>query len=232
MKTVWTKENKPSVFERTDTVYCSVPLERFDDRQIMSSQISWLSQNMPDGCFLAGSWFESLYRGDQIKDFDMFFRDESSVNAFIELLRDQHDDDQDEENDWLLQYEIPDDELLESLLNDEKTTAITIKNKNAPAIQIIRTRFYDSISDVIDSFDFTVCQFGLSNSDVCFNPVSMLDLVRKRLVLHRMTFPSSTIRRLIKYANKGYYACGGSLIDMVEKIKESKPEDDEVLYID
>jgi hypothetical protein len=94
--------------------------------------------------------------------------------------------------------------------------------------------WYDNAEHVIDSFDFTVIQFAFTNKEFVFNGMSFMDLARKRLVLHRMQFPASTMRRLIKYTQKGYYACPGSLVTICQAIQDYKGESDifNVVYVD
>jgi hypothetical protein len=94
--------------------------------------------------------------------------------------------------------------------------------------------WYEDASHVIDSFDFTISQFAFTNNSFVYNGEAMMDLARKRLVLHRMQFPASTLRRLIKYASKGYYACPGSLINICEAIQtfNGSPDVNEVVYVD
>ena len=236
MTPLWNKEEKPSAFSRTQTVYCTIPISDLIDRAAITPEVKHLIENLPAGVWLAGSWFESLFRNETPKDFDLFFRDSDAFEETIDMLRDpeipENEEDEEDADSFLINYELPEDELLESLANDNKTTAITLKHKTKPSIQLIRTRFYSSPEDVIDSFDFTVCQFAASKEGLTFSPMGLLDMARKRLVLHRITFPSSTMRRMLKYAKKGYYACGGQLVSMVEQIKNAPDENVEVLYVD
>lgn len=77
--------------------------------------------------------------------------------------------------------------------------------------QLIRFQFYTHAHAVIDSFDFTLCQFVTDGNLLTCGPTSLWDAARKRLVLHRLTFPVSTMRRLLKYQKQGFYACAGCL---------------------
>jgi len=191
VKTVWTAEANPKIFENTGRTYSVMSLEELEDRGFLTPQIKAIVASLPEGAWLAGSWFESIFRGETPKDFDIFFSGEKALKAMIEVISEQDELDEDEDSIYI-GYEVPDDELIGSLLDSATTTAITIgnTNKERPPIQLIKARTYQSAAEVIDSFDFTVCQFAIDAEGMTFNPAGMLDLVRKRLVLHRMTFPS------------------------------------------
>ena len=106
---------------------------------------------------------------------------------------------------------------------------------SAPPIQLVKLVWYDSAEHVIDSFDLTVVQFATDGEDLVFNPVAMLDLARKRIVLHRMQFPTSTLRRLVKYTKKGFYACPGSLQRICTEVADAiakNPGAEQFAYID
>jgi hypothetical protein len=234
VRTLWTKETKPHLFERTATRFATMTPEQLEDRGFLTPDVKTVVAALPDGAWLAGSWFESIYRGEAPKDLDVFFRDPEALYEFLDAFKPDTESIEfpSEDERSLTDYELPDSDLLESLLNDEKTTAITVRCDGRPSIQIIRARFFDSPEAVIDSFDFTACQFAIGKEGLVFSPGGMLDMVRKRLVVHRITFPASTMRRMIKYTAKGYYACGGSFVEMVKMMREAPAEDAEVLYVD
>ncbi len=111
---------------------------------------------------------------------------------------------------------------------------ITWVHPTRPALQLIRMVWYDSPEHVIDSFDLSVVQFAADGKSLYYNPASWLDLSRKRLVLHRMQFPASTLRRLIKYASKGFYACPGALAHICEEIQkfQGPAGTEKIVYVD
>ncbi len=73
-----------------------------------------------------------------------------------------------------------------------------------------------------------------TNTQYWHAPMSTLkDLTKKHLVLHRMQFPSSTLRRVIKYSKKGFYACPGALVTIAQQVHENiDKEDGEYVYVD
>ena len=130
-------------------------------------------------------------------DVDFFFRDVEQKAAFCAALL--------EKGGWLI---------------SEKEHAGTygIKHEHATVIvQAITMAYYPTLEAVLDSFDFTITQFGFDGSDLVCGPFSLWDLARRRLALHKLTFGVSTVRRLIKYTRQGFTACGGVLASILEE---------------
>jgi hypothetical protein len=85
-------------------------------------------------------------------------------------------------------------------------------------IQLIRVAFHASASAVIDSFDFTICQFATDGKEVICGPYSLWDLSRKRLAVHKITFAVASMRRFLKYSRQGFTVCGGALTDFLQRV--------------
>lgn len=85
-------------------------------------------------------------------------------------------------------------------------------------IQFIRVAFYESADAVIDSFDFTICQFATDGKEVLCGPYSLWDLSRKRLVVHKITFAVASMRRVLKYTRQGFTACAGAMTDFLQRV--------------
>ena len=75
-----------------------------------------------------------------------------------------------------------------------------------------------SLGAVIDSFDFSICQFGFDGEDLFLGDWALFDMARKRLVPGKVTFGTSTLRRVIKYTRQGYTICGGGLASILEQV--------------
>ena len=88
-------------------------------------------------------------------------------------------------------------------------------------VQLIRFRYYDTPCAVIDSFDYTICQFAFDGLSVTCGDYSLWDLGRRRLVINRITYPVSTMRRLLKYTKQGFTACGGCLARILTETAQS-----------
>ena len=82
-------------------------------------------------------------------------------------------------------------------------------------IQCIRFRYYETAEQVIESFDFTICQFAYDGEKLTCGEFALWDLGRRRLSINKITYPVSTMRRLLKYTKQGFTACGGCLASVL-----------------
>ena len=84
-------------------------------------------------------------------------------------------------------------------------------------IQMIRFAFYPSAEAVIDSFDFTICMIAFDGETLTVGDHTFWDLGRKRLAVHKITYPVATMRRLLKYGTQGFTACKGCLAAILKE---------------
>jgi len=125
-------------------------------------------------------------------DFDFFFRDEDTFKS------------------W-------ESSLPNSMTKVRETKHHTeykgvIKGSDIPVvIQAIKFKYYEDTQSVLDSFDYTITQFAYQGDWLYTTPEALWDLGRKRLALHRVTYPVATMRRMLKYCNQGFTACGGCM---------------------
>lgn len=258
------REN-PRFLQRTDRKYGRVPLTDFAGRAGMSIMLESLTAFLPEGAVIAGGFMQQVVQDclattepvliqeesywaqterDKIekkardhrdqKDIDIFFTSERAFRETIELLVDPPSD----KEAWMWQgYELVGglDESLKQGGDDLRH--VTFESGNGrPDLQLIKLAWYEDAEHVIDTFDFTCVQFATDGKDLIMNPLGVFDLARKRLVLHRMQFPASTLRRLLKYSQKGFYACPGALAKIAEEVgkayAEGVKDGEEFVYLD
>lgn len=71
--------------------------------------------------------------------------------------------------------------------------------------------FYPTIEELLDSFDFTICQFGLAIKNkrhtiyIGQGGDALRHLYSKLLVINKILYPVSSLRRIIKYTKKGFF---------------------------
>lgn len=172
-----------------------VPLEETPLSKILNGLPSLSSA----GPWLAGGALRRTLMGkNPDSDFDIFFRDA----------------------DQLLSYK----SALETLgFRQVKETEHHVQFKGRAGdsaeidVQLIRFAYYTSAAEVIDSFDYTVCQFAYDGETLTTGEFSLWDLGRKRLAIHKVTFPVSTMRRMIKYTSQGFYACPGAMAEILKQ---------------
>jgi hypothetical protein len=84
-------------------------------------------------------------------------------------------------------------------------------------IDIVKKEF-ESPTICIDAFDFTVCCMAVNADNFYYHKSAIFDLIRKRLVIHKLPHPVDTLKRLNKYIQKGFLACNGTLLTLAKSI--------------
>lgn len=64
--------------------------------------------------------------------------------------------------------------------------------------------YYPTIQACLESFDFTICQFGFDGTNIYTGPTTIRDYADRLLVINKITKPLSTLRRLKKYRQQGF----------------------------
>lgn len=150
------------------------------------------------GPWLCGGAVRRLIAGQELdSDFDYFFADLKQVEGFEEWMKTNGG-------------------VIERRSDFNKTWRV-----KGRTVQQITIRYYTSIDDVLNSFDFTICQFGYDSQQITVGQFSLWDLARKRIALHQLTYGVSTLRRLMKYSRQGFTVCGGVLADILQRTVEA-----------
>jgi hypothetical protein len=154
-----------------------------------------------DGPWIAGGAIRRTLLNEPLaSDVDFFFRDEAQAEGFAK--------DMEARAGWIVSER-------------EQVTTWGVKvneGKDTAIVQAITLAYYPNLEAVLDSFDFTITQFGWDGTTLVCGQFSLWDLARKRLALHKLTFGVSTVRRLIKYTRQGFTACGGVLASILEEV--------------
>lgn len=152
---------------------------------------------------IAGGAIRDSLFGDEYSDIDIFGLTKEDLDLFVKLnLTKGHG--------YKLVY-----------FNDNLRTY----RKGKIKVQIIY-REYEKLTDIIDSFDFTVCQFMYDGEKVICNPSALLDVYHKRIVINHLDplFVFDSLRRVQKYIQKGYTICNGGIKDILDKTRELTQE--------
>ncbi len=182
-----------------------------------------------NGPWLAGGAVRRSIMGDSDRsDFDLFFSNSDSyldvynrLMGVVEPYSFEAVSSTLDVDNIVLTYTPPD---------TEDSSGVPIKFK----VQLIHKIFYPCVEELLDSFDFTICQFALVGNDMLYSgPYSLWDLGRKRLAVHKITYPLSSVRRMIKYSNQGFYVCNGAINALLRTTVEN-PEllDTRYEYVD
>lgn len=160
-----------------------------------------------------GAVRKTLLQKEIDSDYDFFFSNNEALVAFKQHVK---------EEGGKLSSETP----------HQETYLIDIQNKPR-VIQLIKIGFYESVSKLLDTFDFTITQFAYDGENLYAGSHSLWDLSRNRLALHKLTYGVATMRRLIKYTNQGFIACAGTMQSILEAaVKNPNVIRSEIKYID
>lgn len=100
-------------------------------------------------------------------------------------------------------------------------------------IQLIKVIYPQHVADLLDAFDFTICQLAYDGIELATGEYTLWDIGRKRLAVHKITRHVSSLRRLLKYTKEGYYACQGCLTEVLLAANAATPgQIKEVFYVD
>ena len=77
-------------------------------------------------------------------------------------------------------------------------------------IQVITRRYFNSLQEVIDNFDITVCEIGTAGNEWILGPSTARD-IRERNLRFKMPLQPDALKRLTKYWAYGYRPVDGTL---------------------
>lgn len=194
-------------------------LARSTDREFDETTLAKVLAGLPalsaTGPWLAGgSLRRTLLRQEPDSDFDFFFHDAEQLTAFSSALE-RAGMEKLRETEHHLHYR--------GRVGD---SAMPID------VQCIRFAFYADADAVINSFDFTICQFAFDGATLTHGEYALWDLGRKRLAVHQITFPVSSMRRVLKYATQGFKACNGCLAALLRATADNPSLNTEIAYVD
>lgn len=148
---------------------------------------SWISEG---DTWLAGGAVRRAITGEQMEDadYDLFFWDEARMDAVQEVAenRDRYD----------VVYVCDEGELV--TIKDRQSLPVDM------TIQLIGIDFFDSATDVIESFDFTISMAVVDGDEVLTTEQAIEDMADRTLRINKVTYPVATARRFGKYRDQGY----------------------------
>lgn len=134
--------------------------------------------------FIAGGAFKDIYLNKVPKDFDVFFKTEDDFN---EALKNYVDD----------------PVFTEKYAN---SNTVAFANTNNKVIELIRTRF-GNVTDVLDSFDFTVCKYAIVKHN------------NKLYSVEHASFHDDVRNKSIKISRNWVLPANNDPLDLIERIK-------------
>jgi len=118
----------------------------------------------------------------------------------------------------------------------ESENAITYEYKCGSKVLIVQLihHIFENVESIIDKFEFTISQFVTDGKVFCVGDTTLFDLGMKQIRINKITYPVSSLQRLIKYSKKGYKACNQTLSDFLILIANNEDViiQTKFLYID
>lgn len=156
------------------------------------------------GPWIAGGSVRRLFIGAPMdSDFDFFFANPEQAGNFLISMK---------KLGAILKNE-----------NEKNSTWLVPAIESGPelTVQAVTFAYFESMRQVIESFDFTICQFAYDGDHFEVGEFSLWDSARKRIVPAKITFGVSSVRRLLKYGRQGYTICGGALADILQQVVDN-----------
>lgn len=184
--------------------YFKTNFQEFCDRSgCDTAEVTRINKAIGEGAWLAGGAIRRTLIGHALdSDFDFFFKSQEAMT------------------EW--ESRLPSTLNLVRETEHHKHWKGTLPGSDLPVdIQAIRFRFYETAEQVIDSFDYTVTMFALDGETLVTTPYALWDLGRKKLAVHKISYPIATMRRLLKYTKQGFTACAGCLQSILKETASS-----------
>lgn len=188
--------------------YGRKPFEQTD----FSAALDRLPEVSPSGPWVAGGSVRRLISSQpQDSDFDFFFASEDQFDAFCKRMK-KLGAFEANSSDFNVTFILPSTGATSVDVDEFEPAGPELK------VQAIRIDWFGSLEGVLESFDFSICQFGYDGIDLFHGQWSLYDLAQKRLVPGQIRYGTSSLRRIIKYTRQGYTICGGGLSEMLEQV--------------
>lgn len=199
-------ENSPLDFRHKHELLPEAPNACILNTKFGNQLADYINLNMDSGPWLAGGSVRKSYLGIDmgISDWDIWFKDADQFNRAEKLLKD-----------------------LNASIAYTSNNAISFKYTEKDSskehhIQIIKKRFYDNPHEIINNFDFSICQLVTDGHSILFGDNTARDLRTRTIRLVQPTMPAYTVQRMIKYMVYGYRPD----INLIRAIEQNKDQID------
>ncbi len=170
--------------------------------------------------------------GKLTSDIDIFFPDEKSfaeckdylLNQATRKIKKVEASDNPEADDKIT-IEIVDKPLAKTLFENDNVLKVIYKGRHFDLVK----KYFASPELTIAEFDFTVSCAAVDHRKVYTHDTFFIDLAKRQLMINKLPYPLSTMWRLQKYIQKGFYMCSGEMLKLSKAIGElqvNKPENE------
>lgn len=135
-------------------------------------------------CYLAGGAITSTFTGKNIRDYDLYFKNEESFKCAVKRCF--------EEGFWCVAL---------------TKRAITFIEDNTTVYQLMFFDWFDTADKIFQKFDFTVCMaaIDLNTNEFSKDKNFIRDIAKRKIRFNHLTeFPIGSALRVRKYVDRGY----------------------------
>lgn len=191
-----------------------LPLEFFlKDISKCASLVFDSIRNHTENTWIAGSYAAMRLKPKsmQYNDIDLFFKDHETFEAIDKIFVANNS--------------------FEEIFRCPKGELVSFKPKvEGKKVQLVGKYFSPTPEDCIDNFDFNICCAAIHRDNIVTTEECMKDLSKEVLTLNKITYPVSSLRRLIKYGKKGITIHPETYLKIVEAINSMEINDDNLIY--
>lgn len=146
--------------------------------------------------YIAGGCIRDYFMSKRTSDIDLFFTREKDFRTVLEhFIRNE----------------------VEIILNNDKVVKLRYKDVIFDLVKML----FANEEKLLNSFDFTVTQFAISeNLAFYYTEEAFQDLVKKQLMLNNLQYPESTMKRVRKYMMKGFNICHEEIDKIILAIRD------------
>jgi len=188
--------------------------------------------DIKQGPWIAGGSVRKLWQGLDWsgEDIDIFFNNRTQIEQFHNHIKYKFIK---SKFDLLDEYIQPTNLKKDTDIDVYETSNAVSYTLNNPSefgeavkIQAIRRQFYDSAEDLLNDFDWTVCQFVSDGTTMWATPLAERDLAAKNIVLSPTTTRTVKTLRLMKYSAYGFNASDEMMIAALSGIESGNASQD------
>lgn len=152
--------------------------------------------------------------GKLTSDIDLYFPDEDNFLKAKKYLTEQAEIKTEREEDGKLVVETKAKPLAVQYFENDNVVMVKYRGRKFDLIK----KFFPSPEMTITEFDFTVCCAAVDSGKVYTHETFFIDLAKRQLMINKLPFPLSTMWRMQKYIQKGFYMCSGEMLKLSKAI--------------
>ena len=211
-----------------------------------TKELKWLDKYLEGhNGFIAGGFAKQIFKGERIKDLDIFFHNAKDFNAAVEWYGGSTSYDR-------LGEKGHEDDRIDFYYENENVHAFRhMRGGKSIMVLELNQKIFGSPQEILSQFDFTIAKFAffkhwvynkpgpdgnpwLDENDndmheeqaALYHEKFFEHLTLNRLVIDdQCLYPSSTMERTYKFGKRGYFPCRATMIKLVQALR-AMPEEE------